>query len=676
MADELDAKVDPSDQEVLIRTFLGRAKDAFQARLTWFHNQLKSQSIRRGILQTVDWPYPGASNPNIPVTDAIVRRKKSGVLNVLAIRPMVQVDVPDEGASPNLGLRLQQWMLDTYDQMRVRRFYEPLVDGWLERSSYFVKVGHKYERTYQSTVIDLDLMTSLDQAMFSAMQQISLPEAFAAAYKMDLADEQDAEEIAKAVKQYEAGKRRIRLKRKVVTADIPDWDVICGEDMIREASAPKDIQAHHWFIHRFKQKVAHIRRKVEDGSYDKAALEMVKNARGADWFGGDGEQAAEQAQEVAEGLAIPQMRGQGSDNQDVDNENVEIETYAMFTWWSPDPEREPARRACFTLFPAYHGGKFVKMEWLDEEYWPFQEFDYDNPSHDTYGGRSVPLMNETLAVEINSLHKSFLDMLPWVSAMAGTYDPDKLVGSSGAAFTLSPGEFAPARGGQALFPVASPRGGAEIVGEANALQSHSENLFGPLQATLNRRQGGGDPTKYEVQTMQGEDNSLQAMEIDSFQESMNFVHQMTMDDMIKNMPPVVRFPFRAPDGSLQHEEVSRDEVQGMKIRVKAHGNLRNANPQDEIQFLLGVINMAPTLVQFGVMPDIRKIAQRIMALHGERNPQEFIPDAPAMPAGGPGGQDPRLAQLMAQMQGGGGASPGRGAPVQAPPQAVPAGAVA
>ena len=670
-----------SDQGILIRSILGRAREAFTARGTWFNNQLKSQSIRRGILQDIDWPYPGAANPNIPGTDAIVRRKKSACLNVLGIRPHVIIEIPQENTSPRLGWRLQQWMGDTYDEMKVRRYYEALVDGWLERSSFFVKVGRKYQREYRDTVIDLDKMGELDQVLFSALEVLSLPEAFAAAYKMDLEDPKDAKEIAKAVKQYEAGKRRIRLKRKIVTADLPEWMVIEGPDLIRAAGAKKDIQEHRWLIHRFKKTVAEIRKDVQDKVYEKVALEQVKQAKQSDVFDGDSEQSQQAAQAIAEGLATPTLFS-ATNSDPAETDDLEIEIYEAYLWYSPDVDSEPARRAKLTFFPAYHNGSFIRTEWLEETYWPFQEFDYDNPSNNTYGGRSVPLMNESLAVETNMLHKAFLDILPWIAGMAGTYDPDKMIGQNGAAFSLSPGEFLPARG-VALNPVDAPTAGTEILNEANNLQSQGENLFGPLQATLNRRGKGGDPTKYEVQVQQGEDNSLQAMEIDSFQESMNAVHQMTLDDMIKNMPPVVRFPYKGPGGEMLFDQITREELEGLRPRVKAHGNLRNSNPDTEIQWLQGLLGMAENLAKFGVMIDVRKIAQRIVALRGERNPQELIPDAPqGMPGmgmapgmGGPGVQDPRMA-LLAQAGGPGGAPPGGPAPLAPPGVPVGAGAAA
>ena len=665
-----------NQEEELIRQFLTLGSSAYSERGNWWQMQLKSRSIRRGVLSDLDWPYAGSSNPNIPMTDGFVRAKKATLLSVLGVDPPTQVDILDEKSQNRLGWRLEQWMADTYsNKMRVRRLYEPLVDGYLERSGYFVKVGYEREVEYQEETVDLDQQSPLDMAMFQALEQISLPEAFAAAYKMDLNDERDAKEIGKAVKQYEAGKRQIRLNRKVVIKDQPHWGILSGPEVVRLAGMPKDIQLHPWFFHRFPQTIRQVREKVRAKFYEPHALEQV-----ADVVAGAGsqdysEKAGEEAQRIAENLITSAGAFKGNGSGPFNRESVEVETWEVYTWWSPDPERIPARRARFTMFPAFHQGRFVRRGWMKRGYFPFQEFDYDNPSQDTYGGRSVPMMIESIAVQVNMLHKAYLDMLPWLCSMSGTFNSQLLTNKSGAPFALTPGEFIPAKGPNALEPVRPPTGGQELLGEVARLQSAAEGLLGPLQAVTNRRENvkGSDPTATEVQAQQQAENVLSGMEVDSFQEAMNTVHEMTLDEMIDNMPEVVRFPYRGPNGDTLFDEIRREELQGIRMRIRAHGNLRNSSTAASITRVSRWMAWATEAAAFGVPVNVAKILRDGFQADGARNPDEYVQQPQALPVMGGANVQPSV-PVPGQVPPGQVPVAGGPAPGQAPVRALPAGA--
>ena len=467
-------RMSAEDEGVLLQDFLGRSQMIYENRTRWFQNRLKFQNMRRGILEDSEWPYEGASNPHIPLTDQLVRNIKASMLAVTAIEPNVMFDPLVDGLDRKISWKLEQYVNDIYQtRMRVRTVYEDLVDRMLEVSGTFLKVGYERRYEYRDVVIDLNKWTPFDDAMLRDFEMFDVAEYFAQKYRMDLQNEEDAEEIRKVVQQYRAGKRMIPFRQRVVVKNCPKWEVVRGEDMLREPRNPQDIQQHRFFVHRFFQSVGDVRRKVREHFYDKSALEMLTQ------MSGQTSQVAGESSTMESQLDDQQAEYEGINSEALTEdpgqkgEDARVETYEVYTWHSPDPEHKPERRAIFTFFPAMHTNRFVRKVWLNRKRWPFKEFDYDNPSKRTYGGRCVASMIESLQLEVNQLHKSVLDIMPWMTGVFGTYDVGKLIQHNSAAITVQPGELLPARGPGAIELQRPPSSGAELLNEAALLQGQA-----------------------------------------------------------------------------------------------------------------------------------------------------------------------------------------------------------
>lgn len=656
-------KIDYRDEEDLIHLYLERAEKIYTTRTIWFMDQLKYQNMRRGVLDPKDFPFEGCANIHIPITERFVRSMKAAFMEVLSIEPPVLIDPTDENTDPQIAQKWERYLTFLYkNKMRVKVPQEKLVDGMLEKGENFLKVGYEKEYGWREIVVDLDRFSEFDEALMQALgeQSVRLEEWLAIKYKMDLELPDDRREIARGVAAFKAGKRTFSMQVKTVEKDQPVWIPVLGRDLLRMPNAPDDIAKHRFFIHRFWQTIGEIRGKVRSGYYGKSALEDIKNIHASRVrFNKGSESFAEDSETLREGMVS------AGDVTERFTEDMEVETYEVNTYWTPDPENEPERKAIFTFFPVYHRGRFARKVWLDRPRWPFKEFNFDNPEGLTYSARGVAKFLEHIQLEVNAQHNNKLDNMTWKNAGTFRYDPGLLVMENPESFKMVPGEGVPAQQGGIEF-LQVPSETISYEREEQILTGHAETLLGQLQSVLGRSgQIGTNRTATEIGAVEALSGRIGNMDVEKFQEAMSDVHLMTIYEIAANMPDEVYFRYTGINGETLFDEVSREEIDKISFDIRPHGTLANSNRVIEAQKWLNRFTILSQLAQSGIPVDLREVARMWLAADGIRNLDRIMPPpqqqpgaVPAGPQGGSPNAPSKAAAIPFLGAGGGGASGG------------------
>ncbi len=618
------------DRSNLIHDILQAGRQIYISRQTWLDEQAENVNLMLGRLAERDFPWPDA--PNLGMTDMwrFFRMLLAQYNEVISIRPVANIDPQDDSLDIETARMWEQFLESKITGvMNGRRELRLAAQTMLSRRGCFVKVTYRKEWDWRDTVLDLDEMDPFEEATLRAMTSGAIAEEMAARYEFDPEDKDDAKEIEKAIKQLRAGKRKIVFRRRVKTYDTPVWQVIPGEHVLRDMTGPSDIQQHRLVIHRFWQSLGDIRAKTrgQHPTYDPAVLGKLEHLESHATYRNDMDDFLEQEALANAGILESSQHPQSGDDR-------MIETWEVYRYYSPNPEETEERKAVFTLFPAAGAPVFARSFYLNRAQWPLKEFEFENIEGKTSTALSPLDMLRDTQVYINTLTNMSLESLLMSYLPVGVYDSNNLEVQQSGALQLQPGLLLPGKVGATLEFMKPASNQRENQFAAQDILGRAELLLGQQQNSLQRTGSSNDPrTKYELQTVNALASRIGSLDIEKFQDAVGDVLWLTIIEIYENMDDEERFRFQRADGTVAEAVVRRKDVEDLRLRIRAHGTLANANKQAEAAKWGMILGKAVQYNQLGVLVDFRQIALSDMAASGIQNLDRILPPPPPQQPG-------------------------------------------
>lgn len=653
--DDSEIRFRGEDALDLARRFLEFGQRAYRVRRQWMDEQVSNIDLLIGRLAERDFPWPGAPNLALPVAQRFVRMQEAQYSEVIGVAPLTHIDPVDHTMDFETARVWEKYLESKIDGvMEGRKTLRDAVRQMLIRKGTFVKVTYRKEWEWRDAVIDLEAMSPFEAAGYYAASDDALREVFTVDYEMDPEDEEDKASMDEAIRQIRKGETQITVKRRVKVADTPVWTVVPTEHLLRDMTGPSDIQKHRVVVHRFWQPLGDVRGKERDKIYEKGTYEAVKDSPTEYSSGSEYDNLFDMAALQSAGISD---FGRQRDGEYVENDDRFIETWEVYAWHSPSKGARE-KRAVFTLFPgAKQGSGFARAYWLNRELWPFKEFEYENYEGRTSSALSSIDILRDIQVYMNTLVNMNLEALLVGYLPFGVYDPDALDVQTSGALQVSPGTFLPGRVGRSVETLKMQTNQRENMVMSQEILGHAELVLGQQQNVLSRPGGASqDPrTKYEIQTVNALSNRVGSLDIERFQTSVSGLLWLTVVEIVENMEEEDRFLAFGQDGAVE-DAVRRRDIEGLRMRIRAHGTLAHANKQLEIAKWVSVLQDAIQFAQLGVPVDFRQLAVYSASAKGVQDVSRIYPAQQQQGvAGGPMvpqmGGSPQGAQSGMQLMG-------------------------
>lgn len=221
-------KIDKMDRDEFVRNLIQEGQDAERDRQTWLEKVNRNYKKRFGIRpSTKNFPWPGAANHHVYLSDEKVRRMKPNYIN-LAFEgdPIVRFE-PVGSTPPQIAQNAEIYMDWTlkYDMTRAPGFnymesLALIVDDMCGHYGLGIgKVVWHQESRHRTSVLDLDKVSEqirqiLDNPLTTneELRRILIEQ-----MGLDPENAHDSKQIESAIKQFRSGKRIIKVKEQYVS---------------------------------------------------------------------------------------------------------------------------------------------------------------------------------------------------------------------------------------------------------------------------------------------------------------------------------------------------------------------------------------------------------------------------------------------------------------------------
>lgn len=387
-------KLDGAAQDEDCRSrVMDEAEHALADRQSWVKLQREWYTVRYGMRAKKKFPWPGASNLHIPLTDKVIRRVKPifissffGVDPICTMEPL--------GNTTQDAARVFELGYDWLVRHRMERPQEELtfaVDDELEGGFGIIKCVWEY----RSRVKDRRL--KVDWVPREVSRKEYLPPA---ELELDLVrrcgldpDDKRFEEQGKAVvSQFLAGDEELVWEIEDVEYNAPRWYHVAPEDLILPWDATCDIDAQPWVAHRMFLNKHELQDRARSGRYDRAAVTTALESNITGGALSDPASELEQRKQLREGVD-----GKGGRT---DSRHEVWELYYRDD--EGDKRVATIHRASKEVlrdvpYPYEHGQ------------WPFTRFSFELNDDRWYASRGVPSLLWDLQREINAQHNAKVD---------------------------------------------------------------------------------------------------------------------------------------------------------------------------------------------------------------------------------------------------------------------------
>jgi hypothetical protein len=554
-----------------------KIEDADNARSTWMEKQKRLLEQRRGVKRPKSIPWPGANNDNWPVVDAVIRRWKPGIANlVLRSNPVALFTArrPDFLEAAVDAQDFYHWLFNTHIQRTALTTYE-IVDLVAQHGKAYTRQGWDYTTERQSRIARVDSLfpegiEPAYQAFVQAIQQQNTqlpPEQQVPApsvhdfiarvlleeYKLDPRTE--GEMVMMAAGNILQGAPYVRLVYEEVISDRPAWSAISPMDVIVPPRSEGVWDAEFVAIDQ-RMSQDQILRMAKDGHFNMdSALEVAEriDKKGGGWDESTDltgkKRSLTQVLDQIEGIQraeyterIPTTKIREIYSKiDIDGDGL---TERVVLWYHPESK---------TLLSGFEFPYPFRS-------WPLTEFNFEYLSKRPLGSRGIAEMLSSHQKLTNTMHNARLD------AAQITLAPMFKVRSVGQHFSRNvkfrPGARIPVQDSKDIEPILMDmRPLSEFFREEQFTKVLAEQYVGIFDPSLTQLSGTGRErrTATEVDAVVAQSSEIQSQDAHLFQLAMADVHSQLWDLWVDFGPEEVYANVKA---EAQPKTIRKGDIAG------------------------------------------------------------------------------------------------------------------
>lgn len=494
-------KISPVISEDLIRELHGQIDGDIKDRgvrddklVRWY----KKRFGMRG--QGKSFPWPGASNIHVFLTDEKIRKLKPNYIN-LAFEGDTVVNFQALGATPieraTAAELLMDWVLkykmNQAPGINYFRGLSIIVDRMLEKGKGYGKVIWDYQDIHTTTFVDI---TQLPMQIQQVIQDplITDEELLAIIYQFSELDpniDEDVKNANQMVVQFRQGKTTLRYKAKTVVYDGPRVIPVDDKDLI-VPSFTTDIQSATRITHRLYLTENDLRISARNGKYLKEAVAEVidskQNSRTTKSGNTDRILSMEQIQVLKrqrEGVSEPEH------------------TYDLFEIWEiyfwHDIDNDGVKEK---VVATYHPQTQTILRMIEFPYnhykWPFVVFDYELNDDRFYSQRGIPELLDHYQTELTMQENNKLDRMTLANSLQFKY---RIGAINPKNIRFIPGQGIPVHRMDDLQELPINNIDISYDNEMNRIRALAESYIGQPDINLQASMGGERRTAFEVSEM-------------------------------------------------------------------------------------------------------------------------------------------------------------------------------
>lgn len=524
------------------------------ARESWVQKQEKLLRQRKGVRKDKIFPWPGANNHNWPLTDAIIRRWKPGVValvlgadpvayfhpnnpNAVKKAPIAQayyhwrfmhmdkvretaMELADNVAQYGLGYTRQGWEYKTRKSCRIINV-DKLFPGGFENAYA------QYNAQYEQQIIQIQQAVQqgqIDPAQVPQVPPKKGPVEFVQGvlidqYSMSLDEPLEGPQIQEATKAILNGVKQVRLYYQVITADRPSWKSISPLDVTVPPRCQSIADADRLCInHRLS--ADDLMKLAVDGHLELApVLEVIKKieqrkdnaqSEGA-WENFGYYQNITDVKDKADGLDTAMSTEEGTANIweiyakiDINGDQIKEK---IVIWYHPDSK---------TILASY------PMPYPFEE-WPMARFQFEHLSNRPYESRGVSELSAPFQANVNKLHNARLDAVQ--ITLSPMFQMRATAGEVGRNIKFMPGTIIPVQNMGDIAPIpVDTKPVIQLMQEENYTKGLAEQYIGIFDPSVMAQNAVERRTATEVEAVMQQTQAVFGQDAALFQEGMRIVH--------------------------------------------------------------------------------------------------------------------------------------------------------
>jgi len=603
--DKVDPEVAPnaSVKDEVIDQIVKDGERALNDRRDWERKAREWYSRRYGIRSPKNFPWKGASNLNIPLTDKIMRRIKPTFQNaVFSVNPIATIEPLGEMPKTTATSieRGYDWLV-RYRMERSRQEMGYVDDAMLTYGFSLLKTVWEYEAERATRSVRVDWLTPEEEAERDIVPPATVARDIARRFALDEVD--DIELIEELTRSFFAGEEELTITLTTEVYDAPRWHYASPMDVIVPWDSSLNIDDFPWIIHRMYLTPSQLEQRIHSGRYDGSKLPA-----GAELMGRETPATAEldQRQQWREGV-------QGSE------QNAESQIVMWEIYFRHDADGDGvSERYVATVHKASNTVVRVIPFPYEHREWPFTRFDFESNEPRWYATRGIPEMIHDLQVEINSQHNAKTDNMAIGNSKAFVYRKGSIRNAGN--WKFRPGAMFPvARGPDDVREIPHQSMDFSFNAEEENLRAWAEEYIGtPDFGISNINQRVERRTATEVQQIQQSTGAVAELTLRRYQESMRRVHRQTLFLWAQYGDPtvLVRVAGGEPITFIRYD-IYRD------FDLVPTGDTNNLTPQARLARATALTNLAESQV-FGPYVRPFEIAREVVENLDFRNAERYL----------------------------------------------------
>ena len=445
-----------------------------------------------------NFPWPGASNIHIFLTDEKIRKLKPNYIN-LAFEgdPVVMFqalgDTPLERATA--AELLMDWVLKyKMNQAPGMNYFRSLsltVDRMLEKGKGYGKVIWDYRCNNTTTFVNIEKLPPeiLEIVSDPLIMDEELLEIIYTYSELTPVIDEDVEQANNMVTQFRDGKKMLKYKAKTEIYNGPRLIPIDDKDLI-VPNYTTDIQEATRITHRLYLTANNLQMGAKSGKYSQKAVNKVIEEK----------KRSEKVQTKADGiisteeLSVLKQQREGISQYETNSDLFEI--WEIYFWYDIDGDGIEEKVVC-TYHPASH--EILRMiEFPYNHYkWPFVVFDYELNDDRFYSQRGLPELLDHYQTEVTVQENAKLDRMTLANSLQFKYRIGALNPKN---VRFIPGQGIPVHRMEDLQELPISNVDLSFDTEMSKIRALAETYIG--QPDLNLQGAGGErKTAFEVSEM-------------------------------------------------------------------------------------------------------------------------------------------------------------------------------
>lgn len=455
-----------------------------QDRTAWINRQQVLTRLRYGMRPRVkNWPFKGASNLAIPLSDSLIRKYKPIKMRLLVEPdPVVEFvgDNPDAVDVERDAEEAYNWLWKTNMDALEPMAY--VIDYEAHRGFAFAQVAWEYVTEYECRSVDVK---NLFPEGLPGAQEGGEPDknaiglALVESYEIPMDDARSRKAVQAAVTQILTGAPRIKVAFRKVILDRP---MVIDRDPMQMILPPRatSVKDAEWVIVQHVLSIRKAEQLEADNFFPKGTVKALRDelSRSDKDAGRGGDQVIGLTQSLA---ALKELDDRLTQTWGVEDEG-NLLFWQIFHWADIDGDGL-ADRVETWVHPRSSRKLVTRPYIMPFHKWPFVQFDFEKTTRRWTSSRGISAMTEGLQREVNAQHNARIDSMTLRNAP--TYQIPAIAGFKARNFRVVPGTVIQTPPGAQLQPLLQDRSAfPEQVSEEQQLRAIAENYVGTFDAAL------------------------------------------------------------------------------------------------------------------------------------------------------------------------------------------------